>query len=101
MSFFGSYGIQGVDINGLNYGSDIYQPYINRPNDYGNFIGQGIQQNFLRTNTRASYNISQKGYLHAFVELQTQYLKIDEFRGLRVIPMVGLRSYLWNDYRNY
>ncbi|MEJ6588995.1 MAG: hypothetical protein QNL43_04260 [Crocinitomicaceae bacterium] len=101
LSFFGSYGIQGVDINGLNYGSDIYQPYINRPNDYGNFIGQGIQQNFLRTNTRASYNISQKGYLHAFVELQTQYLKIDEFRGLRVIPMVGLRSYLWNDYRNY
>jgi hypothetical protein len=42
-----------------------------------------------------------EGRIHAFAELQTQFLKSDEFKELNLLPMVGLRSYLWNDYRNY
>ena len=101
LKFFASYGVRGLDMNSMNYGSDIYQSYINRPNDFGNYIGQGIKQTFFITNTRASYPIVNKGRIHAFAELQTQYLKMDGFRLLHFIPMVGLRSYLWNDYRNY
>ena len=27
--------------------------------------------------------------------------KMDEFQKLSFLPMIGIRSYLWNDYRNY
>ena len=101
LKFFASIGFLGKDIAGLNYGADIYESYINRPNDYGNFIGQGLKQTFFITNTRVSYPVLKEGRIHAFAELQTQYSKSDNFSDLKFIPMVGLRSYLWNDYRNY
>ena len=101
LRFFASFGIRGLDTDSLNYGSDIYESYINRANDLGNYIGQGTKQNYFITNTRVSYPILREGRIHAFAELQTQYIKIDGFKNLSVLPMIGIRSYLWNDYRNY
>ncbi|MEJ6506466.1 MAG: hypothetical protein QNL86_07695 [Crocinitomicaceae bacterium] len=101
LKLIASFGFQGFDLNDLNYGSDIYQSYINRPNDFGNFIGQGLKQTFFRTNTRASYHLSNKGNIHAFAELQAQYIEMGGFKNLSFLPMIGIRSYLWNDYRNY
>ena len=99
--FFASFGIIGRDFDGVNYGSDLYESYINRPNDYGNYIGQGQTQSFFITSTRISYPMLKEGRIHAFAELQTQFLKADEFKELNLLPMIGIRSYLWNDYRNY
>ncbi len=101
LRFFASFGNRGFDTDGLNYGSDIYESYINRPSDFGNYIGQGIKQTFFITNTRASYPLLNEGRIHAFAELQTQYITMDGFKKLSLLPMVGIRSYLWNDYRNY
>jgi len=101
LKFFASFGIRGFNWDGINFGSDIYQSYINRPNDFGNFIGQGVKQTFFRTNTRVSYQLIENGRIHAFAELQTQYLYTNGFHDWRFLPMIGLRSYLWNDYRNY
>ena len=47
LRFFASFGIRGLDTDSLNYGSDIYESYINRANDLGNYIGQGTKQSFL------------------------------------------------------
>jgi len=101
LRFFASFGVRGTDLDSLNYGSDIYESYINRPSDFGNYIGQGIKQTFFITNTRASYPLLNEGRIHAFAELQTQYITMDGFKKLSLLPMVGIRSYLWNDYRNY
>ncbi len=101
LRFFASFGIRGLDTDSLNYGSDIYESYINRANDLGNYIGQGTKQSFFITNTRASYPILNEGRIHAFAELQTQYIKMDGFKKVSFLPMIGIRSYLWNDYRNY
>ncbi len=100
LKLFASVGIRGVD-SFQNYGSDIYQSYINRPNDFGNFIGQGVKQTFFRTNTRASYLLMENGRSHAVAELPTQYLDADGVHDWRFLPMIGIRSYLWRDYRNY
>ena len=101
LRFFASFGVRGTNIDSLNYGSDIYESYINRSNDFGNYIGQGTKQTFFITNTRVSYPILKEGRIHVFAELQTQYIKMDGFKNLSVLPMIGVRSYLWNDYRNY
>ena len=101
LRFFASFGIRGLDTDSLNYGSDIYESYINRANDLGNYIGQGTKQNYFITNTRVSYPILREGRIHAFAELQTQYITMDGFKKLNLLPIIGIRSYLWNDYRNY
>lgn len=96
---FLSYYLTGDDKNGLNYGSDIYQSYVNRAHEYNNFIGQGIQRNGLVSVTTASYQINKHGNLNAFIENHFRYHPQAE--QLNHMLVIGIRSLLWNDYRNY
>lgn len=95
--FFVSGGVQGDNTNGFNYGGDIYEPYINRPQDYNVSLGQGLKRNFARLQLIAQYKI--KGTdLKLFTELNYRY---DKGNGSNIMPIVGIRNALWNDYRNY
>jgi hypothetical protein len=94
---FVSYGIQGFDKNGLSYGSDIYQPYTNRPYDYNHTIGQGEKNNFFRSQSSVSYKLY--NLYHLFAEFNLRY--DSAFQRFSFFPMLGLRGNLWNDYRNY
>lgn len=105
IKLFVSYGLKGVDQNNLSYGADVYQPYTLRPYDYGVFIGQGEKVNFFRGNLQFNYQISQKGAINLFAEMGFQYNVINsesqESKNTQYLPVLGLRSQLWNDYRNY
>ena len=97
---FVSYSLKGFDNDSLNYGGNIYIPYINRPlDDYGHKIGQGKGNNALRSMLRVSYNLIPEIHLQAFVEGHFRY------NTFLVEPqaqfIIGIRSRLWNDYRNY
>ena len=98
---FLSYGLCGLDKNNLSYGSDNYQPYTLRPYDFGVFIGQGEKVNFVRTNLQLNYLFSKKGALAIFGELAWRCDLMNGAFALQYLPVVGLRSQLWNDYRNY
>lgn len=96
---FVSYSLKGYN-DTLNYGGDIFIPYINRPSDYGHTIGQGIHNNAFLTLVRLNYRVFKKNSkLMAFVEYQNR------FNTYLIQPknqvLIGLRSRLWNDYRNY
>jgi hypothetical protein len=96
---FISFFIKGYDEgNGVSYGGDIYQSYNNRLNDYGNIIGQGVKNKAFRLIVTIDYQLPIKS-LHAFIENQVRY--DSAFGGLSYFPLVGIRSMLWNDYRNY
>jgi hypothetical protein len=101
----GSYGLMGLDKNNLNFGANIYQSYALRPNDFGVVIGQGTGVNFYRVNLQYSRVITEKGSISAFAELQfrgDQY-QINNTSTIQyhILPVIGLRSQLWNEYRNY
>ena len=101
----GSYGLMGLDKNNLNYGANIYQSYALRPYDVGVVIGQGTGVNFYRVNLQYRRAISEKGSISAYAELQfrgDQY-QINNTSTIQysILPVIGLRSQLWNDYRNY
>lgn len=96
---FFSYFLIGYDKDGYSYGSNIYQPYTNRPYEYGHFIGQGKGNNGIRSIITLSYQVLKQGNLQAFFENQFRY--DTAFKQATYIPMIGLRSQLWNDYRNY
>jgi hypothetical protein len=96
---FVSYSLRGYDKDGYSYGSNLYQPYTNRPFDYGHFIGEGQGNNAMRIIITISYHVLKAGNLQAFFENQLRY--DSAFNRTMYIPMIGLRSQLWNDYRNY
>lgn len=96
---FVSYRLQGINTDTLNYGYDIYEPYINRPSDYGNFTGQGKGVNNLHFMLTIDYTIVPSIRLHAFLENHVNYSSLNNT--IRYYPVIGIRSQLWNDYRNY
>jgi hypothetical protein len=52
----------------------------------------------MRIIATLSYKMLKDGSMHAFTEHQLRY---DSIFGTAYIPMLGIRSQLWNDYRNY
>ncbi len=95
------FGSQGFDFEGDSYGSDIYRPYTQRPSDYYFRIGDGRKNYFGRLNLYSAYQLSEKGNLQAFGEVQLRFDSAAQANNFRVVPMIGIRSNLWNDYRNY
>jgi hypothetical protein len=100
--FFASYSLKGYDRDSANWGGNIHIPYINRPvelKDFGHKIGQGQGNNTFRTMVRISYRLSPKIKLEAFIEGHFRYNTFLSEPKAQVV--VGIRSQLWNDYRNY
>ncbi len=96
---FMNYAVQGEDKDGFSYGGNIYQPYVNRPYEYGHYIGQGTQVNRLNAIVTGSYQLSEHGNLHAFMENHFRFATNQS--SMNYMLVVGIRSQLWNDYRNY
>ena len=100
IKFFANYFLKGFDMeDGLSYGGDIYQSYNNRPYEYYNKIGQGFGNNGARIILSAAYKLDTSTNLQVFLEnhIRTNnYLKEPDYYFI-----IGIRSCLWNDYRNY
>ena len=97
---FTSYFVHGADKNdGFSYGGDLYMSYNIRPYEYHHTIGQGIKNNGVRIMLSAAYLIDKSTNLQLFTEshlrMNTAYSEPNyQF-------VIGIRSCLWNDYRNY
>lgn len=53
-----SYAIHGTDTGGVNYGSDVFVQDVNHPNEYGNYVGQGLRQSIIYAELKAGYIIN-------------------------------------------
>lgn len=96
---FANYFLRGLDDNGVNYGANIYNSYTTRPFDYDFFIGKGDALNGVTSNIMVAYEFTEFGHLSAFIENRMSYtVQNNRFNPMLV---VGIRSLLWNDYRNY
>ncbi|MCH2229123.1 MAG: hypothetical protein MK105_02170 [Crocinitomicaceae bacterium] len=96
---FCNYYLRSNDKDGFNYGNDIYQPYINRPFEYGHTIGQGQGFNGTKVILTGGYELIKGVNLNAFIENHVDYNTISN--SVNYTAVIGLRSQLWNDYRNY
>ncbi len=101
-TIFASYSLKGFDTSAVNWGGNINIPYINRPvelNDFGHRIGQGQGNNALRVMIRGSYRIYEKSKIDLFMEGHFRFNTYLQEPKAQII--IGIRSQLWNDYRNY
>lgn len=98
--FFMNYAQRGGDTDSINYGADIYLPYINRPeDDFGHFIGQGTATNTWLFRWRVAYKLQKLWGASAFAEYNLRYTV--QNNSTQHMLSVGIRTNLWNDYRNY
>jgi hypothetical protein len=97
--FFMNYALKGEQQNGYNYGGNVYDSYVNRPYEYGHFIGQGHQVNKMNLGLTGSYQISKYGKINVFVENHLRFNT--DTSAPSYVLVAGIRSMLWNDYRNY
>lgn len=97
------YGHYGLDINGINYGKDIFQTYPT-PNTYGNYIGQGLTTNMYFLEGKVAYVLNPKYNLR--IELGGIYRQEQnsEFKDKTSMLTIGLRSsfrQIYSDLASY
>lgn len=92
--FSGEYdhGYYGLDINGLNYGKDIYESYLNPAKLSGNYIGQGLTTNMNYLEGKVAYVLNPKYNLRLELGGIYRQEKNAQFNDKTAMITIGLRS---------
>ena len=92
------FGHYGLDINGLNYGKDIFQLYTFAAKTYGNYTGQGLTTNMYYWEGKVAYVLNPKYNLRIEFGgiLRTEHNS--QFDDKTSMLTIGLRSSFRNLY---
>jgi hypothetical protein len=71
LKFTGIFSKYGNDTNGSNWGKDIRLSYNSVPNEYGNYVGQGVLTHFYMFDFVGSWMVKH----NLFLDLQVTYRK--------------------------
>jgi hypothetical protein len=94
------YGHYGLDINGLNYGKDIYQDYTNPAKTLGNYTGQGLTTNMIYAEGKIAYLLNPKYNLRIEIGALVRDDKNSQFNDKTTMLTLGLRSSFRNIYND-
>jgi hypothetical protein len=91
-------GKYGLDINGLNYGKNIFNIYTKPAKAYGNYTGQGLGTNMIYLEGKVAFLLNPKYNLR--IELDGVYRdeKNAQFNDKTTMLTIGLRSSFRNLY---
>lgn len=95
------YVIFGKDSGGVNFGGDIYKSYSRIPHISGNYITQGALHTLLISELKTCYLFDTRTNLRAEISLQHRIQTIESFRNTTFFIQVGLRTALYNLYRDF
>jgi len=94
-------GQKGVDSTFINYGNNILLPYTTRPQDYNVYFFQGVSTRFVHVQLQLGYQFKRFENLEIFAEILLRASKNSLGSSFTMSPLIGIRTFLWNDYRNY
>ena len=95
------YAKYGVDVNGANFGKDIFKSYNIRAADYGNSIAQGLATNLYIANAKAAYVINPKYNLRLEAGAIFRQEKNSLINDKTTMITFGLRSSFRNIYQDF
>ena len=87
------YYVQGLDSLGRNFGSNPLENYVNRPRDFGFFIGSGYRASCLNASFTASYELRENLFIDATALGRTFKVKEANSTNNTSMLTVGIR---WN-----
>ena len=97
---FFNYYLKGLEkYDGFSYGSDLYLSYNLHKKEYNNKIGNGTKVNGAKLIVTMSYLINKTNNLQIFLENHLSGNTLNRQPSYQIV--FGIRSCLWNDYRNY
>ena len=95
------YSIYGEDPPDMNYGKDIYLSYTTAIQEYGNYIGQGIETILIYNKISASYLINPAYNLNFTVGYINRNLSTDVDTHTTSYFYLGLKTSLGNYYYDF
>lgn len=78
---------KGMDIDGDNYGGDIFRPYTLRVQDYNNTVGQGAAFDVMSLYGKLSYRLLE---LDGFAEIEARYRKENDITSMSILGSLRL-----------
>jgi hypothetical protein len=100
----GDYGRYGLDMNGLNYGKDIFQVYTNPAKLFGNYTGQGLTTNMYYLQGKVAYILNPKYNLRIEIGGIVRQDQNTQFTDKTTMLTIGLCSSfreLYSDIASY
>jgi hypothetical protein len=100
---FLQYYLKGNDSlpTGNSYGGNIYQPYNQRPGDYGFHTGSGVPYHVMQLGMQVSRTLIQRMQVDLFVEPRVLFTTIHGTTFTDFFGTVGVYMPLGSDRRNY
>jgi hypothetical protein len=92
------YGHYGLNVNGLNYGKDIFQIYTQPAKAYGNYTGQGLTTNMYYFEGKVAYLLNPKYNLRIELGGIWRQDHNTQFDDKTAMLTIGLRSSFRNLY---
>lgn len=95
------YCVYGADTSNINFGKDIFKPYLTYVTEFGNKIGQGLKTTLVVHDLKVGWlvNPATNLQLNAGVTLRSEVS--DLFDKSDVLLWFGLRSSLFNHYYDW
>jgi hypothetical protein len=95
------YAVYGSDSSSTDYGKNIFVSYVNRPSDYGNYTGQGLETKLITASLRAAYMLDTR--MNLKIELGFADRIMQTALETKQIPyiFIGVRTDLSNLYSDY
>ena len=98
------YGHYGLDMNGLNYGKDIFQIYTSPAKRLGNYTGQGLTTDMYYLEGKVAYILNPKYNLRLELGAILRNETNDQFKDKTTWLTIGLRSsfrQVYNDLASF
>lgn len=98
------YGHYGLDMNGLNYGKDIFQIYTSPAKTLGNYTGQGLTTDMYYLEGKVAYILNPKYNLRLELGAILRNETNDQFKDKTAWLTIGLRSsfrQVYNDLASF
>lgn len=96
------WAIWGRDVDPKeNYGGNIFESYANPSYQYGNYLAQGLKSTFHWEEITYGRKISDKLNLWLNGSLAMRYEKNDHNKNVDLFVNFGLRTNLWQGYRDF
>ena len=97
----GIYAVYGLDTAGRNFGQNIYNSYLTHYREYGNYSGQGLRTFLYEAGLRVGWLLGLGMNLEADAGIMLRTETNYKYTLNTTIVYIGLRTALWNTYRDY
>jgi len=96
-----NYAMYGADSAGVDYGQNIFTPYNNHPNEYGNFTLQGIKTTLIYKDLNISYLLNPATNLNISIGVSNRTESTYLAKKHSTFIYFGIRTSLDNFYYDF